>query len=113
MSDQAGGFLSDIKKPYTTCKADCFQVNVTDCSNVLVGFMSKEWMKIDSESTFNGGSVGCTVGCAIGSVMKVALTGFGYMYWNIYTSETKQAPIKRLSLWCLISPALRGKKIAK
>ena len=45
--------------------------------SVLVGFMSKEWMNIDSESTFNGGSFGCTVGYAIGSVMKVVLTGFG------------------------------------
>jgi hypothetical protein len=34
----------------------------TDQSNDLVGFMSKEWIKIDSESTFNGGSFGCTVG---------------------------------------------------
>jgi hypothetical protein len=44
---------------------------------VLVGFMSKEWMKIGSESTFNDGSFGCMVFCATGSVMKVALTGFG------------------------------------
>ena len=83
MSDQAGGFLSGIKKPYTTCKADCFQVIVTSYSNDLVGFMSKEWMNIDSESTFNGGSVGCTVGYVIGSVMKVALTGYGYLSWSI------------------------------
>jgi hypothetical protein len=41
--------------------------------------MSKEWMKIDSESTFNDGFLGCTVVWAIGSVMKVALTGFGYL----------------------------------
>jgi hypothetical protein len=41
--------------------------------------MSKELMKIDSESTFNGGFLGCTVGYAIGLVMKVALTGFGYL----------------------------------
>jgi hypothetical protein len=59
------------------CKAS------TACSNVLVGFMSKEWMKIDSESTFSGGSFGYTVGCAIRSVMKVALTGYGYSYLSI------------------------------
>jgi hypothetical protein len=65
---------------------------------VLVGFMSKASMKIDSESTFNGGFLGCTVGYATGSVMKVALTGYGYLSWNISTSETKQAPVKRLGL---------------
>jgi len=48
--------------------------------SVLVGFMSKEPMNIDSESTFNGGSVGCTVVCAIGFIMKVALTGYGYLF---------------------------------
>ena len=37
-------------------------------------------MKIDSESTFNGGSFGYTVGCATGSVTQVALTRFGYSY---------------------------------
>ena len=77
------GFLSDIKKPYTTCKADCFQVIVTSYLNDLVGYMSKEWMKIDSENTFNGGSVGCTVGYARGSVMKVALTRSGDLFCNI------------------------------
>jgi hypothetical protein len=41
--------------------------------------MSKEWMKIGFDYTFNGGSVGCMVGYARGSVMKVALTGFGYL----------------------------------
>jgi hypothetical protein len=42
--------------------------------------MSKGLMKIGFESTFNGGSVGCTVVCATGSLMKVALTGFDYLY---------------------------------
>ena len=37
-------------------------------------------MAIDSDSTFNGGSYGCTVGYATGSVTQVALTGFGYLY---------------------------------
>jgi hypothetical protein len=37
-------------------------------------------MKIGSDSTFNGGSVGCTVVCAAGSLTQVALTGFGYLY---------------------------------
>jgi hypothetical protein len=60
--------------------------------------MSKEWMKIGFESTFNGGSVGCTVVCATGSLIKVALTGFGYVFWNISTAETKQASVKRLGL---------------
>jgi hypothetical protein len=60
--------------------------------------MSKAWMKIGSESTFNDGFLGCTVVCAIGSIMKVALTGYGYLSWNISTSETKQAPVKRLGL---------------
>ena len=41
--------------------------------------MSKEWMKIDSESTFSGGSFGYTVSYATGSVMKKTLTGFGYL----------------------------------
>ena len=36
-------------------------------------------MKIGSESKFNSGFFGCTVVCAIGSVMKVALTGYGYL----------------------------------
>ena len=63
---------------------------------VLVGFMSKEWMKIGFESTFNGGFPGCIVGYATGSVTQVVLTGFGYLYWNISTAETKQAPVKRL-----------------
>jgi hypothetical protein len=71
---------------------------------VLVGFMSKGLMKIDSEGTFNDGFFGCTVVCATGSVMKVALTGYGYLYWNISTSETKQAPVKRLGLWWVKNP---------
>jgi hypothetical protein len=66
--------------------------------NVLVCFVSKEWMKIDSESTFNGGFPGCIVDCAKGSVTQVALTGYGYLSWNISTAETKQAPVKRLGL---------------
>ena len=46
----------------------------------LVGFMSKEWMKIDSDGTFNGGLFGRSVGYATGSVTQVALTRFGYSY---------------------------------
>jgi hypothetical protein len=42
--------------------------------------MSKEWMKIDSDSTFSGGSFGCMVDYATGSLTQVALTGFGYLY---------------------------------
>jgi hypothetical protein len=38
--------------------------------------MSKEWVKIDSESTFNDGLLGCIVGYAAGSVKRDALTGF-------------------------------------
>ena len=104
------GFLWDIKKPYTTYKADCFQVyrdrsaKPTVRFSVLISFMSKKWMNIDSDNTVNGGSVGCKVSYATGSVMKVALTGFGYLYWNISTSETKQAPVKRLGLWDLKIP---------
>ena len=45
--------------------------------------MTKEWMKIDSENTFSGGSFGYTVGCATGSVTQVALTGYGYSYLSI------------------------------
>ena len=55
------GFLSDIKKPYTTCKALCFidyRYALTARLIVLVGFMSKEWMKIGSVGTFNDGSLG-------------------------------------------------------
>ena len=37
-------------------------------------------MKIGSDSTFNSGSFGCTVGYATGSVTTVALTGYGYLY---------------------------------
>jgi len=48
--------------------------------SVLIDFMNKELMKIGSESTFNGGFLGCTVVCATGSVTQVALTGFGYLY---------------------------------
>jgi hypothetical protein len=48
--------------------------------SVLVGFMSKESMKIGSVGTFNDGSVGRSVVCATGSVTQVALTGFGYSY---------------------------------
>jgi hypothetical protein len=48
--------------------------------SVLVGFMSKEWMKIDSVGTFNGGSYGYIVGFATGSLTQVALTGYGYLY---------------------------------
>ena len=80
------GFLSDIKKPYTTFKACCFldyRYASTARLSILVGFMSKEWMKIDSESTFNDGFFGCTVVCTTGSVTQVVLTGYGYMYWNI------------------------------
>jgi hypothetical protein len=40
--------------------------------------MSKEWMKIDFESTFNDGSFGYTVVSATGSVTQVAFSGFGY-----------------------------------
>ena len=50
---------------------------------ILVGFMSKEWMKIDSESTFSGGFFGCMVDYATGSVIQVALTGYGYSYLSI------------------------------
>jgi hypothetical protein len=57
----------------TLCKA------LSSCLNVLVGFMSKEWIKIDSDITFSGGSVGYTVVYATESVTKVALTGFGYL----------------------------------
>jgi hypothetical protein len=42
--------------------------------------VNNEWMKIDSGSTFNGGFFGCTVVSATGSVIQVALTGFGYLY---------------------------------
>jgi hypothetical protein len=45
----------------------------TACLNVLVGFMSKELMNIGFDSTFSDG----LLGCAIGSVTKEALTGFG------------------------------------
>ena len=41
-------------------------------------------MKIGSDSTFNGGSFGCKVGYATGSVTTVALTGFGYLYYSTY-----------------------------
>jgi hypothetical protein len=44
--------------------------------------MSKEWMKIGSDSTFNGGSFGCTAGYVIGSLTQVALTGYGYLSLN-------------------------------
>jgi glucan phosphorylase len=54
--------------------------SLTAYLSVLVGFMSKELMKIDSDSTFNGGFLGCTAGCATGSVTQVALTGYGYLY---------------------------------
>ena len=65
---------------------------------VLVGFMSKEWMKIDSESTFSGGSFGCIAGFATGSVTQVALTGYGYLYLNVFASDIKKASVKRLGL---------------
>jgi hypothetical protein len=39
--------------------------------------VNNEWMKINSDSTFNGGFHGCTAGYAIGSATQVALTGFG------------------------------------
>jgi hypothetical protein len=52
----------------------------TDQSNVLVGFMSKVSMKIDSVGTFNAGSCGRSAGYATGSLTQVALTGFGYLY---------------------------------
>jgi hypothetical protein len=42
--------------------------------------MSKEWMKIGSDSTFNGGTYGCTAGYATGTATQVALTGHGYLY---------------------------------
>jgi hypothetical protein len=42
--------------------------------------MRKEWMKIDSVGTFNGGSYGYIVGFATGSLTQVALTGYGYLY---------------------------------
>ncbi|MEI6268530.1 MAG: reverse transcriptase domain-containing protein [Methylococcaceae bacterium] len=87
------------------CKAS------TACLSVLVGFMSKVSMKIDSDCSFNIGSVGCMVGYVTGSVMKVALTGFGYLSWNISTSKTNLAPCKRLGLWCLkIPPPMAGKE---
>jgi hypothetical protein len=41
--------------------------------------MSKDWMKIGSDSTINGGSFGCTVAYSKGSITQVALTGFGYL----------------------------------
>ena len=53
-------------------------------------------MKIGSDSTFSDGSFGCTVVYATGSLTKVALTGYGYLSWNISAAETKQAPVKRL-----------------
>ena len=37
-------------------------------------------MKIDSESTFNGGLHGCTAGYATRSETQVALTRYGYLY---------------------------------
>ena len=37
-------------------------------------------VKIDIDSTFNNGLLGYTVGYATGSVTKVALTGYGYLY---------------------------------
>ncbi len=81
------GLLSDIKKLYTTCKADYFQVSRDSVEKpqpinrtFSSVFMSKEWMKIGSEITFNGGLVDRTVDCAKGSVMRVALTGFGYVF---------------------------------
>jgi hypothetical protein len=54
--------------------------------------MSKVSMKIGSESTFNDGSVGCTVAYATGSVMTVALTGFGYLSWKHLNSGNKPSP---------------------
>jgi hypothetical protein len=47
-------------------------------------------MKIDSDSTFNGGFHGYTVDYATGSVIQVALTGYGYLYWLAKVSETKK-----------------------
>ena len=41
-------------------------------------------MKIGSDSTFNGGSVGRSVVCAAGSVTQVALTGYGYLSYSTY-----------------------------
>ena len=37
-------------------------------------------MKIGFDRSFNCGSFGYTVGYATGSVTKVALTGYGYLY---------------------------------
>ena len=37
-------------------------------------------MKIGSDSMFNGSFLGCTAGYATGSVIQVALTGYGYLY---------------------------------
>ena len=79
-------FLSGIKSPTFSCKAVCFQVyrdrsaKPTVRLSILVGFMSKVSMKIDSESKFNGGFLGCTVVCATGSFTQVALTGFGNLF---------------------------------
>ena len=43
----------------------------------LVELCVKKMMDIDSDSTFNGGSFGCIVSYATGSVKRDALTGFG------------------------------------
>ena len=70
--DDEHGFLSNIKKaPHLHVRP--FFLGYRDRTakptvrlSVLVGFTSKEWMKIGSSSTFNDGFFGCTVGCAAG-----------------------------------------------
>jgi hypothetical protein len=49
--------------------------------------------------SYTVGSFGCTVGFATGSVTQVALTRYGYLYWNIQTSDIKK-PRDYLGLGC-------------
>ena len=84
LSDQAGGFSFGHKKALHL-HVRLFVLLIIVMPNharlsVLVGFMSKEWMKIDSVGTFKGGSYVYTAGCATGSLTQLALTGFGYLY---------------------------------
>ena len=84
VSDQAGGFSFGHKKALHL-HVRLFVLLIIVMPNharlsVLVGFMSKEWMKIDSVGTFKGGSYVYTAGCATGSLTQLALTGFGYLY---------------------------------
>jgi hypothetical protein len=58
--------------------------------------MSKECMKIGSDNTFNGGSYGCIVVYTTVSATQGALTGYGYLYCNIFVSKTKKPQLRGL-----------------